>query len=490
MQHDGKVRPLDKASTELATHAPLARLPVILLQVHDKAAQQLKCGLNTLFDNADRTLFEMADNARDDAEQSLLFKAMRDVRLKRKNIERRFLERFSDEFFMLAQLPPVDSALASPAPSGSMYSLMANDLERRLVIDGMVARVLARDGQALCQLTTRLNSVAGRELDDLCNPMGPARLCEYFLLAERDQGVEIKVKLIILRLFEQYLLSQTLQLYTDANQLLIATGVLPELATDPSCCRSEPPIAATNISPVTGVDVSNLVGLLFEYIAGDRNLPASLKSLIGRLQAPMLVIAQQDQSFFSCDNHPARQLLNAIAAAAIGWDNTAGERGDPLYLQIDQVVQQLARHPLGGSALLEPLLQAFLVFSHSERSRIERLEREHVYQARQVPDTRPVAALASEDHLGLLLLSQLRTGSWIELQEDEEHRLRCKLIAINESTGQHVFVSRTGMKVLERSRAELIAQLRSATIVLLDERQLFDRALESVINSLGHFKAR
>ena len=41
-------------------------------------------------------------------------------------------------------------------------------------------------------------------------------LCEYFLQAERDQGMDIKVKLIMLRLFDKYLLSQTGQLYADA----------------------------------------------------------------------------------------------------------------------------------------------------------------------------------------------------------------------------------------------------------------------------------
>lgn len=56
--------------------------------------QQLKNGLQVLFDSADETLFEMADKARSDVEQSLFFEAMRDVRLKRKYIERGFLDRF------------------------------------------------------------------------------------------------------------------------------------------------------------------------------------------------------------------------------------------------------------------------------------------------------------------------------------------------------------------------------------------------------------
>ena len=42
MHNDGKVVPINKAHT---TPSPLARLPVVLLQVRDKAAQQLQQGL-------------------------------------------------------------------------------------------------------------------------------------------------------------------------------------------------------------------------------------------------------------------------------------------------------------------------------------------------------------------------------------------------------------------------------------------------------------
>jgi hypothetical protein len=90
MHKDGNVVPLRKATTDQAIHLPLARLPVILLQVRDKATQQLRQSLQELFDNADDTLFELADRARSDVEHNIFFQAMRDLRLKRKSIERVF----------------------------------------------------------------------------------------------------------------------------------------------------------------------------------------------------------------------------------------------------------------------------------------------------------------------------------------------------------------------------------------------------------------
>ena len=233
MHNDGKVVPLHKAATDQANHSPLARLPVILLQVRDKAAQQLRHGLQELFDNADDTLFEMADRARNDVEQNIFFEAMRDLRLKRKNIERGFLEQFFEAFVGLTQYDPTHTTL----PRTLMFEDSAprtDDMERSVAVETMVGRVLKRDGFALDQLTLRLNALLGNTLDDQHNPLGPAMLCEFFLQAGRNLGVEIKVKLILLKLFERYVLADTEQLYAEANQLLLATGVLPALKPAPA----------------------------------------------------------------------------------------------------------------------------------------------------------------------------------------------------------------------------------------------------------------
>ncbi|WGT31030.1 DUF1631 domain-containing protein [Pseudomonas marginalis] len=231
MHNDGKVVPINKAQ---ATPSPLARLPVVLLQVRDKAAQQLQQGLQELFDNADDTLFEMADKARSNVDHHIFFEAMRDLRLKRKNFERVFMERLFEAFGNLGlagrgelQLVPVVSYDAASGTS-------KDDLEKAVALEAMLGRVRHRDGLALSQLSARLSALLGNRLDDRENPLGPALLCEFFLRAGRSLGVEIRVKLIMLKLFEKYVLSDADQLYGEANQLLVATGVLPELKAAPS----------------------------------------------------------------------------------------------------------------------------------------------------------------------------------------------------------------------------------------------------------------
>lgn len=769
MKTDANVVRLSKVSPEQSPTSPVGRLPVALTTVRDNSAQQLKTALQALFDNADDTLFEMADRATSNAEQNAFFEAMRDLRLKRKNIERGFLQKVFEAFATLNQYE-----IGKPAPldavSFDALSLVQNDaLEESVALDSMVAKVVSRDATALSHLTTRFNAMVSKKLDDKTNPLGPTCLCEFFLDACSSLGVEIRVKLIILKLFEKYVLSGLDQLYAQANQALIATGVLPELKSAPAPRnpsrasspagsagqeaapelsagfadegvqevfgalqallsqargtaipqRNRPadamPISSNDLmrllshmqqrapaqvsddfdlreqlegllvrasakagkARVVGEvdeDVINLVSMLFEFILDDRTLPDSLKALIGRLQIPMLKVAVIDKTFFSRGSHPARRLLNEIASAALGWGEQDDAQRDSLYQKIEQVVQRLLNDFVDDPLIFSELLAEFLAFTGDERRRSELLEqrtrdaeegsakaalaRREVEQAlnqrllgktlpevvvrllqeawskvlmltclkhgvesdqwqaalstmddlvwsvehhdepearmrllemvprllkalregmagaafdpfstgeffnqlealhvqafqrfkRSLPEdsapadapvladitdeqraelaevgmdlpllelpaaeaveepamvevieeiillapgelraTEPEISLPDDDE-ALLQVDNLRVGSWVEFQEDEEHKLRCKLAAVIKPTGKYIFVNRTGMKVLEKTRMGLAVEFRRSAIRLLDDALLFDRALESVIGNLRKLK--
>jgi hypothetical protein len=80
-------------------------------------------------------------------------------------------------------------------------------------------------------------------------------------------------------------------------------------------------------------------------------------------------------------------------------------------------------------------------------------------------------------------------GSWFELHQDDGKKFRCRLAAIIRSTGKYVFVNRSGMKVAEYNRLSLAQAIKQGLVSGLDEGQLFDRALESVIGNLRAMKS-
>ena len=81
-------------------------------------------------------------------------------------------------------------------------------------------------------------------------------------------------------------------------------------------------------------------------------------------------------------------------------------------------------------------------------------------------------------------INRLTEGVWVEMAGDDGQKSRSKLAAIVQPGSKYIFVNRRGMKVAERNRMALAVELKRKSIVILDESQVFDRALEAVIGNL------
>ena len=88
------------------------------------------------------------------------------------------------------------------------------------------------------------------------------------------------------------------------------------------------------------------------------------------------------------------------------------------------------------------------------------------------------------DDPDLLKAKQLRAGTWVALQQHEAGTLRCKLTAIMPPADTYVFVSRAGLKVLEKSAGQLALAFKQGVLHALDDGPLFERALAAVVDNL------
>ena len=86
-------------------------------------------------------------------------------------------------------------------------------------------------------------------------------------------------------------------------------------------------------------------------------------------------------------------------------------------------------------------------------------------------------------------LKLLTEGSWVEIAE-EDRKLRCKLATITQPGDKYIFVNRRGMKVLEKNKLELVELLKQDDLKRIDESQVFDRALQSVIGNLRQMQRK
>ncbi|WP_331345471.1 DUF1631 domain-containing protein [Cellvibrio sp. UBA7661] len=123
-------------------------------------------------------------------------------------------------------------------------------------------------------------------------------------------------------------------------------------------------------------DVINLVSMMFEFILDDRNLAAPMKALIGRLQIPMVKVAIADKTFFSKGGHPARRLLNEMAMACLGWQESSEEnqRKDSLFNKMEETVRTVLTDFDTDMSIFERLLVDFRSFLDKEKRRAQILE--------------------------------------------------------------------------------------------------------------------
>jgi hypothetical protein len=661
----------------------------------------------------------------------------------------------------------------------------SDELELNVAVEAMINRIRNRNINTLEELRLRVESlVAPVCISPDQMPMSPEILCCSFIDGCAGLELDIRAKLVLLKLFEKMFLNDVCKVYAEANALLLQMGVLPNLKRSQAqtiadrksqhehgiaqalrgaqagtnagkpmsglassqveslfqdlrsllrssgyygeaansapagvpvyspqqlvatlsrlqtCANegSDQPIPAgapidfkslldpallrtsearKNYSEMD-LDTINLVSMLFEFILEDRQLQPTMKALIARLQIPVLKVALLDRSFFNKGGHPARKLLNEMAASALGWNEPAPGTVDRLKEKIEQVVYKVLDHFDNNIELFSDLLAEFQNFKEAEdrrgriieqrirdaeegkvinqqarlfvqaainaeiadrtvcrpviellqegwstvmvlhclkhgessaqvqddislvrdlvwtvcpgqednarekllslipgvikrirqgladinfddlkmRELLSKLERAHVNAIQQIQDHREQSRLEQDEAVSDLVretlelerefnammgateaqpcadafddrstpmharatddaadgeaivlvetepsnpsleaaaidendpfvrqVDNLTVGCWFEFQTDGKPE-RCKLAALIRSVGKYVFVNRAGVKVAEKSRLGLAAEMRQGSVQVLSDGLLFDRALESIISNL------
>ncbi|KJV30952.1 DUF1631 domain-containing protein [Luteibacter yeojuensis] len=468
------------------------RVGALLATVRGLATKRLHALASNMFENIDDALFDLAEKAENNAAQTQFFDGMREVRKKRAIVERTFLGQVARDLadFSAGRLRAPDTETHTRPLANIELSLVGeNELEESLAVTSMVGKNEQRLARALFAVNQRLSVICGgNKMDDATNPVGPASLANAFRQGLRELMVEVRVKLIIYKLFDRYVLAGIDELYDDINNELAAAGVLPQLRHEIASRRSDAPaptgpdstatpVAHGPAAPVTdaaaaefmqslhalfsarrglagqaggaagtggGVpvptgpmpsaaemlgaltllqsqisvlpasatqltsqaeiardvgllkeqllsqigqlrgqqtahvsgideDTIDLVGMLFEFILEDRNLPVEMQVLLARLQIPYLKVALLDRRLFAHKSHPARQLLDALADAAKGW-SAEGDRDGRLFDKVKSIVERLLHDFDDDTAIFDRLAAELQEFLDVARKRAELAE--------------------------------------------------------------------------------------------------------------------
>ncbi|MCX8048721.1 MAG: DUF1631 domain-containing protein [Methylohalobius sp.] len=464
--------------------------------------REFKALLARFFEKTDDELFALSDKATSHTLQEMYFEAMRYLRREREAIERGYLGavlKGYDEFWLSSPKPKPDKQAETKVLDEESLALVDNEaLEEELAISTLIAKgnnLHYKDLYALGKRFAKLHGCA--EVDEEDNPLGPSQLGKKLAEVLLPLTLELKVKLILFKFYERYVISELGSVYDLLNETLAKGGVLPEIPRRPrnkantqdrpadevgkethfaldqaayiqtlqamhsllaawrtqmglpsvSASAYEPGVVVSDTQEVVAAlsafqdpkriealyngeetnlklmlverlrqekggkralaqmdeDIIDMIGMIFDFILEDRNLPTPLKALIGRLQIPIIKVAILDKSFFSKKSHPARLLLNQLAHAGIGLSGDEAVEQNPVFRKISTTVERILLEFEQDVGLFDTLLQEFVQFMEEEGQRSQKLE-ERTRQATQSKEQ----LLVAKKHVAECLAARLR----------------------------------------------------------------------------------
>jgi len=505
------------------------RVGELLNAVRGIAGKRLQQWIGNAFEQVDDALFDLAEKAENNAAQMHYFDGMREVRKRRPAVERHFLGTISRKIGELSHpLHQQNSPVSTPLGSIELSLVAENELEESLAITSMISKNDSRLSRELFSVNQRLSVICGgHKVDDASNPVAPTALAQAFRLALHELSADMRVKLIIYKLFDRYVLSMLEELYHEINTELVRAGVLPQLrheilrhnqgrtvaatgagaqlaensagtATEESSeipsdllqtlhalfsarrgpsgspvgeggnahAKPSGPLPSANellgalsvlqsqiasagplryaqvddavelsrevlqlkqqlltqIGALRGErpshvatideDTIDLVGMLFEFILEDRNLPAAMQVMLARLQIPYLKAAILDRKMFSHRQHPARRLLDGLAEQAKSWSEES-DRDHRLHEKVKSIVDQLLHDFDDDMGIFERLLTDLQQFQDINKRRSEVAEQRVAESTRgreKLEQARRRAARAILDRIGEQTLPPLVHG--------------------------------------------------------------------------------
>lgn len=439
----------------------------LLPQVFSQFAKGLKPKLIACFELLDDSLFDMAEKADTNQNQTMYFENMRSVRKNRTIMFNEFFDaikltfnQFKNNKFNyfnqeLGNMPDMKSL--------SLSLIDEKELDETLAKSNLITKSDMVYHRHLYAFEKRFSVLAsGTELTANQIPISPHVIVNAFAKCLKKLDINVTIKLIIYKLFERSIMGQLNDIYTEINNFLASKGIVPEIsynlgsqATTSNHSREsniaetkanqshQTPAATENTeskqhipstaidqnyqlinqlfsqsqqtstqnldnrtqnnsaymgdsNSVANIDVSSmmnaltslqnsmltnnaqpsklspteikqqllnqlheldansidkkverkdeetidLVGMLFQFIVDDRNLPNTIQVILAKLQIPYLKVALKDRNLFADRNHPARVLLDKLSIESVSWTEEF-DKNKVFVSQIEKITKEI-----------------------------------------------------------------------------------------------------------------------------------------------------
>lgn len=196
------------------------------------ALGSLSGALHAMLEKATDDLFRLADKAIEHAMTQLYLEAMTLARDRAQDIERAFrmhLEQALRAAILFPRSPAQKKQRLEPALD-QLALVDPDDLEESIASQQMTAKMRSDCTEELAGLEKRMGALFhDPELARWRNPFDPAVLAEAFMAACRDTEAPLKVRLLLVTMWDEHMADAVLATYREINRYLIEKGILPRI---------------------------------------------------------------------------------------------------------------------------------------------------------------------------------------------------------------------------------------------------------------------
>lgn len=209
-------------------------LPRPLERVRERITERAGGLLADMLDGADDTLFDLAEKETD-SERDRYFDAMRELRLQRGALETGFRQALGNLFLESTRTPDDRQRAADKVAVEDLALVKHEELETTVALDNIARRARKGHDDALRAFQHRLEYLFESKVDvtERNNPLEPRNLAACFSSCLERLSLDIRARLIVLKLFERVVMDEAGAMINESNRVLADAGVLPEMKTVP-----------------------------------------------------------------------------------------------------------------------------------------------------------------------------------------------------------------------------------------------------------------
>src|SRR5258706_7883344 len=205
----------------------------ILGQCRDLVAERLTDSVVAMFEKAEEKLTAQVNETQNKEERELYTEVRDKARAKREAAEQQFRTRYLKEFQQRSnKAKKIGQSFSDVDFSTLELGLVGeDDLEEGLKFNNMAAKLRRFCDEELNALDQPVGVLLGdADLQSEDNPFSPQAVCDAYKHTCRQIDADsVKVRLVLLKLFDDFVADDIRSIYKDVNELLVKNSILPKI---------------------------------------------------------------------------------------------------------------------------------------------------------------------------------------------------------------------------------------------------------------------